>query len=118
MHDFRKLRIWSDAVGVALAIYEASDALPERERYGLTAQFRSAAVSVSSNIAEGAGRGDARDMARFLRIALGSLAEVESQFEIVSRLKLLVVDPDLLFRIRHLRGGIRRLEHRLTGTED
>lgn len=73
------LDVWKDAMRLARAIYGASTGFPESERFGLFAQIRRAAVSVASNIAEGAGRGSQAEYARYLRIARGSLMEVDTQ---------------------------------------
>ena len=70
-------------------IYRVTDRFPPAERYGLTAQLRRAAVSVPSNIAEGAARASSRELAQFLSIACGSLAELETQLELAARLRLL-----------------------------
>ncbi|MCH8815844.1 MAG: four helix bundle protein, partial [Chloroflexi bacterium] len=68
-----------DAHQLALAVYQATKAFPDDERYGLTAQMRRAAPSIPTNIAEGCGRNTEADFARFLQIAAGSASEVEYQ---------------------------------------
>lgn len=86
MHRFRRLEVWHEAVDLAARIYELTKGYPSDERYGLTIQMRRAAISVSSNIAEGAGRGSSKEMARFLRVAIGSICELESQIEVSRKL--------------------------------
>ncbi|HSJ34631.1 MAG TPA: four helix bundle protein [Acidimicrobiia bacterium] len=92
MQDFRKLRVWHESIELAAAVYEMTRRLPRSERYGITAQVRGAAVSISSNIAEGCGRPSRKDFARFLGIAIGSASELESQLYIIARLGLLEDD--------------------------
>jgi four helix bundle protein len=79
MGDFRKLGAWQRAYKVALQIYHSTGGFPDHERYGLTSQLRRASVSVVSNIAEGTGRRNDRELARFLSIARGSVREFECQ---------------------------------------
>ena len=79
MGNFRDLVVWKRAQDFALAVYRSTSTFPNDERYGLTAQMRRAAVSVSSNIAEGCGRQGDRELARFLQIARGSVRELECQ---------------------------------------
>lgn len=79
MQDFKKLRVWQKAHQNTLAVYELTKTFPREERYGLSAQLRRCAMSVPSNIAEGAGRGSNADFARFLHIARGSASEMEYQ---------------------------------------
>ena len=79
MGNFRQLAVWKRAHDLALAIYRNTGSFPDRERYGLTAQLRRAAVSLVSNIAEGSGRQSDRELAMFLRIARGSVRELECQ---------------------------------------
>lgn len=79
MFNFEKLETWQKAIGFADLVYELTRGFPPDERFGLTNQMRRAAVSVSSNIAEGTARNSANDYARFLEIATGSLFEVVSQ---------------------------------------
>jgi four helix bundle protein len=79
MKTHKDLDVWKKAMGLARMVYEATQKFPVSEIYGLTSQMRRAAVSVPSNIAEGAARGGSKEFIRFLRIALGSLAELETQ---------------------------------------
>jgi four helix bundle protein len=77
--NFEKLEIWQKAVAFADLVYEMTRNFPADERFGLMNQMRRAAISVSSNIAEGAARNSKADYARFLEIASGLLFEVVSQ---------------------------------------
>lgn len=86
MKSHKDLLVWQKSVDFVTAIYSATKSWPIEEQYGLTSQVRRAAVSVPCNIAEGAGRGGRREYTRFLDIALGSLAEVETQLVIDARL--------------------------------
>ena len=79
MGDYRDLSVWKRAHALALAIYRSTRSFPDSERYGLVAQLRRAAVSVVSNMAEGSGRQSDRELARFLRIARGSVCEIQCQ---------------------------------------
>ncbi len=86
MFNFEKLETWQKAIAFADLVYEATRNFPSDERFGLTNQMRRAAVSVASNIAEGAARNSKNDYARFLEIAAGSLFEVVSQSFVGRRL--------------------------------
>jgi four helix bundle protein len=79
MFNFEKLETWQKAIALADLVYEVTRGFPSDERFGLTNQMRRAAVSISSNIAEGTARNSKNDYARFLEIATGSLFEVVSQ---------------------------------------
>ncbi|MEE9205388.1 MAG: four helix bundle protein [Acidimicrobiia bacterium] len=79
MRYFKRLKVWNRSHMLALAVYEATRRFPADERYGLRSQIRRSAVSIPSNIAEGAGRRSRRDYARFLDIAVGSASELEYQ---------------------------------------
>ena len=87
MHDHRQLRVWQTSRGLALNIYRLTQAFPSSERFGLTAQMRRSAISIPSNIAEGAGRGGAA-FRQFLRYAAGSASELETQLDIAHELGL------------------------------
>mgnify|MGYP007100125220 CR=1 FL=1 len=79
MFIFERLEVWQKAIEFADLVYGLTKAFPGDERFGLTNQMRRAAVSISSNIAEGSSRFSKSDFARFLEIATGSLFEVVSQ---------------------------------------
>ena len=87
--SYRDLRIWQEAVQLALAIYQATMVFPKHELYGLASQMRRAAVSISSNIAEGKGHASNRDFGRFLFHARGSLLELQTQIVIAQGLDYL-----------------------------
>ena len=89
MFNFEKLDVWQEAIQFADLVYELTGDFPDQERFGLTNQMRRAAVSVSSNIAEGSSRVSRTDFARFVEIATGSLFEVVSQTTIALRRKII-----------------------------
>ena len=86
MRKHEELRVWQDAMTLVEMVYRHTNAMPEGERFGLTAQMRRAAVSVPSNIAEGAARGSDADFVRFLHMARGSLSELDTQLQLAARL--------------------------------
>ena len=79
MRDFRKLDIWVGGIKLVKDVYLFSKKLPEFEKFGLISQMRRAAVSIPSNIAEGASRNSDIEFKRFLEIAIGSAFELETQ---------------------------------------
>jgi four helix bundle protein len=81
-----KLLAWQVAIDLATATYRMSARFPTDERYGLTSQVRRAAISISSNIAEGTGRASRKEAGYFLYIARGSLREVQSLIAVAERL--------------------------------
>ncbi|MDD3458295.1 MAG: four helix bundle protein [Weeksellaceae bacterium] len=89
MHNFEKLKIWQKAMDIAGDIYEISLLLPEDEKFNLTHQIKKCAVSIPSNIAEGAGRNSNKEFVQFLGIANGSTFELISQLILAKRLKLI-----------------------------
>ena len=84
--------VWQKSMALVAEIYKLSKSLPTDETYGLTSQMRRCAVSIPSNIAEGYGRNSTSDYVRFLRIAMGSLYELQTQLEISLDLKYLKAD--------------------------
>ena len=85
MFNFEKLDVWQKAIDFADLIYSDTRPFPPEERFGLTGQLRRAAVSISSNIAEGSSRSSKSDFARLVEIATGSVFEVVSQAFIARR---------------------------------
>jgi len=89
MFNFEKLDVWQKAVALADVVYSQTRKFPAEERFGLTNQMRRAAVSISSNIAEGSSRTSQADFGRFIEIATGSVFEVTSQAFIAKKQILL-----------------------------
>ncbi len=92
VRSHRDLIAWQKSVECVVAVYGATKAFPDVEKFGLVSQLRRAAVSVPSNIAEGYGRGTTSDYVRFLRTAHGSIYEIDTQLLIASRLGYLAQD--------------------------
>lgn len=86
IRSYRDLQVWQRGINLTEQIYSVTRLFPEEERFGIVAQLRRAAVSIPSNIAEGWGRATRGDYVHFLRIARGSLVEVETQVIIARRL--------------------------------
>jgi len=82
MNNFRDLDVWNKAIGLASMVYQITEHFPKSEQYGLVSQIRRSTVSISSNIAEGAGRKSKKEFQHFLNIATGSCYELESQLTI------------------------------------
>jgi len=82
----QRLKVWQKSMNLVETSYKLSARLPMDERFGLISQIRRAATSIPANIAEGFGRWNARDFARFSAIASGSLRELETHLMIVQRL--------------------------------
>lgn len=88
MHDFKELRVWKEAMDLVVEIYEVTEHFPKEEKYGLTSQVRRSAVSIPSNIAEGAYRNTNGEFKQFLGIANGSAGELYTQLVLTHRLGL------------------------------
>lgn len=88
MHNFQELIIWQKAMDVTEEVYRLSALFPTEEKYGLTSQIRRSAISVPSNIAEGAGRNTDGEFKNFLGIASGSSNELLTQLMLSHRLEL------------------------------
>ena len=89
MHNLKELKIWKKAIDLAVEVYRVTALFPPEEKYGLISQTRRAAVSISSNIAEGAGRNSEKEFKYFSGIANGSSFELQTQLFISNKLILL-----------------------------
>ena len=89
MHRFEELKIWQKAMDITENCYKASENFPKEEKYGLTSQLRRSAVSIPSNISEGAGRNTNGEFRQFLGIANGSSFELLTQLYLSKRLNLI-----------------------------
>lgn len=106
------MRVWRDAQDLGVTAYLVTEAFPPDERFGLVSQIRRAVVSVSSNIAEGAGRRGGGEFAYHLGVAAGSLSEVDSQMALAARLGFVEDQSALEFSrtVASLRSAIFRLQ--------
>jgi four helix bundle protein len=77
MRNYRDLQVWNKAHALTLELYRISQRFPREEIYGITGQMRRAAVSIGANLAEGCGRRTSTELARFVRIAMGSASELD-----------------------------------------
>ncbi|RZL13238.1 MAG: four helix bundle protein, partial [Pedobacter sp.] len=89
MNKLSELKIWNKAIDLTVNVYKATSSFPSDERFGLTSQSRRAAVSIPSNIAEGAGRNSMKEFNNFLGIANGSSYELQTQLVIANKLEIL-----------------------------
>lgn len=90
MNSYKDLIVWQKSMDLCVLVYEATDAFPRSELYGLTSQMRRCCVAIPSNIAEGYRRGHRAEYIQFLRVAYSSGAELETQLLIAQRLGYLV----------------------------
>jgi len=113
--NFRDLEVWKLGKSIVTCIYQLTGEFPKSEAYGLVSQMRRAAVSIPSNIAEGFNRYHNKEYRQFLYIALGSCAELETQLEISSDLKLIKDESknEMIQKISHETGMLRNLIKKL-----
>lgn len=111
--DYRELIVWQKGLDLVEVVYRITRCFPREEVYGLTSQFRRAAVSVPASIAEGQGRSTTADFLHFLSIAHGSLKEVETHAYISARLGYITEETksellSLTTRVGRLCSGLRK----------
>ena len=106
-----RLEAWKEAMSLVKMVYTLTQTFPKDELYGLTNQMRRAAVSIPSNIAEGAARSSRKEFAHFLSIARGSLSELETQLLISVDLGFLIAKHDVFDkadRVSRLVTGLKK----------
>ena len=92
MHNYLELKTWQRSRALVKVIYQLTESFPGNQQYGLTRQIQRAAISIPSNIAEGAGRNSSKEFMRFLDIANGSAFELETELFLSSDLGYAKVD--------------------------
>ena len=112
----KDLEVWKISVDLAVDIYKMTENFPKEETYGLISQMRRSAVSIPSNIAEGAARKHKKEFIQFLYIGLGSLSEAETQIILAERLGYISDTSELYEKIssikKMLNGLIAHLENK------
>lgn len=115
----KKLRAWQEAMALAKTIYEITGKFPDTEKFGLTSQMRRAAVSIPSNIAEGAARNGTKDSLHFYVISRASLSELDTQIELCVDLKFIPQEKteslsELMETVNALLNGLIRFNRNKT----
>src|SRR5208283_3896003 len=110
MQDFRKLQVWLKWRQLSLEVYRLAVNFPRREIFGLSSQFRRAAVSITASLATGCGRKTDADPGRPVQIAFGSPCELESHLELARNLKYLSSSD-----YRKLLGQVNEIKRMLSG---
>lgn len=113
MKTHKDLDVWKKSIEFVIDVYRMLKNFPKDEIYGITSQIRRAAVSISSNIAEGAGRSSDKEFSHFLSITLGSIAEIDTQLIICEKLNYLSKHDygrleNQLTNIRKMTLGLRK----------
>ena len=113
--DHKDLEVWKKSMDLVVQVYQMTQLFPETEKYGLTSQMRRAAVSIPSNIAEGAARKGDKELMQFLSISIGSLSELETQHLIAIRLGFVTKEDSLdqqLIEVKKLLIGFKNYINR------
>ncbi len=115
IQDFRGLKVWQAAMELATEVYTLTHSFPKSEAFGLSSQLQRAMVSIPSNIAEGHARDSTKEFLRFISIAMGSLAEAETQLIITNNLNYIEENKltELLEKTGEIGRMLRGLQHAL-----
>jgi len=114
MHNYKKLNVWISSISLVKNIYNLTRKFPKEEMFVLTQQLRRAAISIPSNIAEGAGRNSNAQFKNFLQISIGSCYEAETQLIISKELEY--ISEEELDTISKELDSIMKMNHNLQKT--
>lgn len=114
MNSYKELIVWQKSVNLVKDVYKGTQSFPNTEQYGLVNQLRRAAVSIPSNIAEGYTRGSTKEYIQFLRMSLGSGAELETQLHIAHELGFL--DTNHFQELESLTTEVMKMLNKLIAT--
>lgn len=109
MESHKDLKVWQESMDLVIEIYKITNHFPKEELYALTSQIKRSALSIPSNISEGAGRKGKAEYCRFLYISLGSASELETQIEIAYRLNFIDDISNLESKIRFIKNMLSKL---------
>ena len=110
MKNYKELGVWQKSIDLVEQVYQVTSAFPLEEKYGLSSQSQRAATSIPANIAEGWARGTTKEYIQFLKVARGSLMELETHLIVANRLKFL---PEQ--KVQSLVGAIAEIGRMLNG---
>jgi len=105
----KDLVVWQVSMDLVTEIYEITKSLPSDEKYGLSSQMRRCAISIPSNIAEGAARQSGSEFKRFLFYSLGSCTELETQYILSNRIGYIKEDPELFKKLNYIKSMLSGL---------
>jgi four helix bundle protein len=111
MQDYKELMIWKDSMLVVKEVYELTSQFPDSEKFGLVTQMRRAAISIPSNIAEGAGSISQKEFRRYLGLSISSSNELDTQLSIAAMLHF--VDESISLNVQSKLSVIRKQTFRL-----
>ena len=109
----KDLKAWQESMDLVVTIYKVTSKFPDEEKFGLITQLRRASVSVPSNIAEGSARKSNKEYIQFLYLALGSLAELDTQLEIAYKLEFIDSFTEIEVKTKYIRNLIIGLINKL-----
>src|SRR5690349_14797590 len=112
MNRYKELKVWQESIEFVTSVYSFTKKFPKEEQYGVISQLNRASVSVAANIAEGAGRNSNKEFVRFLSIAMGSGAEVETLLIISEKLGYISKDTyeELVLKLNQIQNMLFRLQ--------